>query len=47
MMQQIHDQAVIFRCLWGVIHCSSNADYSSDIDSNAGGDTLILSDNDV
>lgn len=41
-MRQIHDQAVIFVML------NSNEDYSSDIDtdSNASGDTLILSDND-
>ena len=41
-MQQIYDQAVVF-----VVY-NSNEDYSSDIDtdSNASGDTLILSDND-
>jgi len=41
-MQQIYDQAVVF------VVFDSNENYSSDIDtdSNASGDTLILSDND-
>ena len=37
---EIHDQDVIF------VMCNSNEDYSWDIDRNASGDTLILSDDD-